>query len=297
MTSSEAFVILSKVKTKSSLKQVLDSRNDWPASITNRKKKILNLTVETFVEEARLDSLLDSNRSDATSVSTEQVALEAAKIADDARVDRKGIDKKSNIAEKGLKPLQNFIENLFKIRPKVNSRSPGGDPRISGTGAGSVIDILVKTFISIIAVGLIVLIVILVSSAIKSLRKVDEAVVEGDLMTVEEAAIPLDEWLRRGQVLIENGEYRPAIRSFYLAILLTMGEAGLIKVVRNQTNWEHFRRYQTSAFKFDQFSFHGETTTFDEVWYGSKTPTLELALQMQSSYSMLLSLIQERKKG
>ena len=77
-----------------------------------------------------------------------------------------------------------------------------------------------------------------------------------------------DAWLSEADALIAQGRFREAVRGLYVAGLLRFDEAGVARFDRNQTNWEHLRRIESSPKTPTGTETREATGRFDRVWYG-----------------------------
>jgi len=74
---------------------------------------------------------------------------------------------------------------------------------------------------------------------------------------------------RRAQALAEGGDNRAAVRYLYLAALLHLEEAGLLRYDRSLTNREYLRVLASRPELADRL--RGVVEVFDRVWYGFET--------------------------
>ena len=79
-----------------------------------------------------------------------------------------------------------------------------------------------------------------------------------------------DEHLDEAALLAREGKHRQALRSLYLATLVSLDRRGLITFDPSLTNWQYIRTMPRSE-KRDQFGTF--TELFDYKWYGEETTT------------------------
>lgn len=77
-----------------------------------------------------------------------------------------------------------------------------------------------------------------------------------------------DEWIENADALAAQGKYREAVRSLYLASMVRLDEAGVIQIRRGETNWEHYRQYESSSRRPLALDMERPTRQFDLIWYG-----------------------------
>jgi len=92
-------------------------------------------------------------------------------------------------------------------------------------------------------------------------RVAEEAGVGDEALTAEAAS-------RRAQTLAEGGDNRAAVRYLYLAALLHLEEAGLLRYDRSLTNREYLRSLAAAGRPELADRLRGVVEVFDRVWYG-----------------------------
>ena len=86
-----------------------------------------------------------------------------------------------------------------------------------------------------------------------------------------------DEWLAMATRLLDAGNLRLAMRALYLAVLASLGEAGLITINRARSNLDYQRELTRRArgnAKLLQ-TFRGLVTAFERTWYGDHSMSRE----------------------
>ncbi|RMG23515.1 MAG: DUF4129 domain-containing protein [Armatimonadetes bacterium] len=114
----------------------------------------------------------------------------------------------------------------------------------------------------------------------------------GGLLEEGEELLSTDEWLERAQSLESQGAYREAVRCLYLAVLLRLDEAGIVRFDRYETNWEHLRRIERAPAP-GSVRYRWLTQQFDLVWYGEREATPELCRQFRQEYETLMAGLKE----
>jgi len=283
----EAYEMLKGAKSKAEINKILESRKDWSEKVNANKSQLKSGRTPTeFLETARRDSLLDPSPVQTTKG---KPTNSPADIIKNNRIDTSPSGKESNIGSKAFKSLGEYLTNLLP-KPQRSSGSDASGLQIIGT----LLQFLMYSVLGVLILGCLYLIFKLIMGISLRKRSKESKIEIGELMSEVEANIPLDEWLSRGEKLIAEGKYREAIRCYYLAMLLRMGEANLVKIVRNQTNWEHLKRYQSNPNRLRDFDFHTQTMYFDQVWYGNSVAEISLATQFQSDYTSLLTSIKDQ---
>ncbi len=83
--------------------------------------------------------------------------------------------------------------------------------------------------------------------------------------------LPEDGWIRLGREMLERGEFRLALRAFYLASLAHLAAKNLIRIARFKSNREYERELRRRAHAFpDLISiFDDNLSTLERIWYGT----------------------------
>ena len=97
--------------------------------------------------------------------------------------------------------------------------------------------------------------------------------------------LPEDGWTTLGRELLARGEFRLALRAFYLASLAHLAERNLVSLARFKSNRDYERELQRRAHAFpDLQTVFGEiVSAFDRVWYGRHEVTVELVAQFAAN--------------
>jgi hypothetical protein len=82
--------------------------------------------------------------------------------------------------------------------------------------------------------------------------------------------LPEDDWTRLGREYWEKGEFRLALRAFYLASLASLAAGGLITIARSKSNRDYERELLRRGHAHPALpALFGENVrVFDRVWYG-----------------------------
>ncbi|MEO8429113.1 MAG: DUF4129 domain-containing protein [Verrucomicrobiota bacterium] len=96
--------------------------------------------------------------------------------------------------------------------------------------------------------------------------------------TVAADQLSEDGWIRLGRQLLERGEFRIALRAFYLASLAHLAERELITIARFKSNHEYERELRRRAHALPELTavFEQSVTVFERVWYGLHDVNAEL---------------------
>lgn len=111
------------------------------------------------------------------------------------------------------------------------------------------------------------------------------------VLSEDEEALSSDEWLVRARELEAKGEFREAVRCLYLAVLLRLDEAAILRFVRHETNWEHLKRYERAQRQLTDFDLRTLTKLFDRVWYGQIVEGPRDVQLVRDTYTALLETL------
>ncbi len=101
--------------------------------------------------------------------------------------------------------------------------------------------------------------------------------------------LPEDGWTTLARELLARGEFRLALRAFYLASLAHLAERNLVSLARFKSNRDYERELQRRAHAFPhlQTVFGENVSAFDRVWYGRYEATGELVTQFAANVERL----------
>jgi hypothetical protein len=97
--------------------------------------------------------------------------------------------------------------------------------------------------------------------------------------------LPEDGWTKLARELLEGGEFRLAMRAFYLASLSHLAARHLISIARFKSNRDYERELRRRAYSFpDLLSVFGDNVfAFERIWYGMHEVSRELVNQFASN--------------
>jgi hypothetical protein len=101
--------------------------------------------------------------------------------------------------------------------------------------------------------------------------------------------LPEDGWTKLARELLERGEFRLAMRAFYLAGLAGLAERNLITIARFKSNRDYERELRRRAHSFPELLavFGDNVSRFERIWYGMHEASRELALQFANNLEKL----------
>lgn len=82
--------------------------------------------------------------------------------------------------------------------------------------------------------------------------------------------LPTDRWLRLAVELMENGDYRSALRAFYLSVISVLADGNRLAPARHKSNQDYYRELAQRAHAEPEVLqvFHRCLISFERAWYG-----------------------------
>lgn len=80
--------------------------------------------------------------------------------------------------------------------------------------------------------------------------------------------LPGDSWMQLGRELLDKGEFRLALRAFYLSSLALLADEGLIRLARYKSNRDYLRELGRRQLKDIPDVFKAHASFFEQGWYG-----------------------------
>jgi hypothetical protein len=176
-------------------------------------------------------------------------------------------------------------DEISRLWPNPGSPS---NPAGGVSGWQSALQILLLVLIVAIAAFLAVLVLRLWRRRRRPREVVAEAVVATPDLNDENVAadqLPEDEWLRIAREMMTRGNYRLALRAYYLAGLAHLAAREMIAIAIFKSNREYESELvrKARALPEVQSAFSQNVTLFDRVWYGLHEVTQEGLAQFQSN--------------
>jgi len=95
----------------------------------------------------------------------------------------------------------------------------------------------------------------------------------------------LERFLREA---LARGDFPQALRIYYLQVIKSLSESGLILWSREKTNRDYLREMRTNPLSLD---FQHVTHTFERVWYGNTALNQEEFTQLEPAFKALIAQI------
>jgi hypothetical protein len=200
----------------------------------------------------------------------------------------------NSVGEFVRKSAKNVFEWLGKLMRRLFSNRQTSSSSSSGTGWITSLQVLLY----VLAAAVIIALAIFIIRLVRNRQKHPIATATGEAIepvpdltdeNVRADQLPEDGWTRLARELLERGEFRLAMRAFYLAGLAHLATRNLISIARFKSNREYERELRRRAHAIPNLPTQfGETiSNFERVWYGTHEATLDLAQQFAGSVDKL----------
>jgi hypothetical protein len=189
--------------------------------------------------------------------------------------------------------FQAAVEWLGKWLRKLFTRPSPDGPRSSGYGWILGLEILLYTLLAAVVVGLAVLAIRLLQARRKAPAHIASLAMPATPDLSDEGLgaeqLPESGWAELGQELLRRGEFRLALRAFYLASLANLADRNLISLARFKSNRDYERELRRRGHTFPELLqvFSENLSTFERSWYGLHEVGSELVNQFAANVERL----------
>jgi small-conductance mechanosensitive channel len=179
--------------------------------------------------------------------------------------------------------LGKMLRKLFS-RPQAFSSGAGS----SGYGWIMSVEILLYSLVAIVIAALTIFLYRVWHGRRASPTAVAEAILPVPDMADENVRadqLPEDGWTKLARELLERGEFRLAMRAFYLASLSHLAAQNLISIARFKSNRDYERELRRRAHSFPNLlSVFGDNVfAFERIWYGMHEANRDLVNQFAAN--------------
>jgi hypothetical protein len=188
-----------------------------------------------------------------------------------------------NLIRKWLSAVFDWIRWMLRKLFGGRSYSGGG----SGSGYGWIMSL--NMLLYALVAGVVVALAILIYRIWRGQRQAAPPVVSEAIQPVPDVAdenigadqLPEDGWTRLARELLQRGEFRLAMRAFYLASLAHLATRNLISLARFKSNRDYERELQRRAHAIPGLvpMFGENISVFERIWYGRHEATGEVVNQ------------------
>lgn len=178
----------------------------------------------------------------------------------------------------GSENRNNPSSNNNTTPPKSTSSSPSWNPNLSG------LSWLGWLLMIVFGAALVALIVYLIMNS-KGSSGAKKVTIDDYFEDMAPSEIPLTELQRRLKESLNSGDYRGAVRIYYLFILKDLSEKKWIFWEREKTNM-HYLREMSGKVEFDDFN--KSISYFEVIWYGKREIDQSQFNTIQPNFTNLL---------
>jgi hypothetical protein len=199
-------------------------------------------------------------------------------------------DKAGNLIRSWAKGAFEWLQKLLR---SFHPRPRNVAPSTPGTGWITSLQVLLYVLAAAVIIALAIFIIRLVRDRWDPVpTATSEAIAPvPDLMdeNIRADQLPEDGWTKLARELLERGEFRLAMRAFYLASLAHLATRNLISIARFKSNREYERELRRRAHAIPNLpAMFGDTiSSFERVWYGTHEATPDLAQQFAGTVDKL----------
>jgi hypothetical protein len=178
--------------------------------------------------------------------------------------------------------VREFLDWLDKWLRKLFHHQPDVSPENSTSGYGWIM--AVEVLLYALVAGAVAALVIFLYRVWRGRRKSPATVAEAifplpDLAdeNIRADQLPEDGWTKLARELLERGEFRLAMRAFYLASLAHLAGRNLISIARFKSNRDYEQELRRRAHSFQNLPaiFGDNLLAFERIWYGMHEVTRE----------------------
>ena len=185
--------------------------------------------------------------------------------------------------------LGDLLGKLFRHRRTASA------PENSGDGWIMSLQLLLYGLLAVVAA----VVAVFIYRIWRDRRRSPAAVASEPIQTVPDITdenvradqLPEDGWTKLARELLERGEFRLAMRAFYLASLSHLAARNLISIARFKSNRDYERELRRRGHSFpDLLSVFGDNIfCFERIWYGMHEVNLDLVNQFASNVEKIKS--------
>jgi uncharacterized protein DUF4129 len=177
----------------------------------------------------------------------------------------------SDFLRKCVKGVFDWLDKV--LRKLLGNRSPSPSRPGSGEGWITASQLLIFVLLAAVVCTLVILIYRLLWQRRQPTLTASEPIQPVPDLADENVGadqLPEDGWTKLARELLERGEFRLAMRAFYLASLAHLAERNLISIARFKSNHDYERELRRRAHSFPDLlaTFGDNLTLFERIWYG-----------------------------
>ncbi|UDQ98727.1 hypothetical protein AAEX28_01250 [Lentisphaerota bacterium WC36G] len=200
-----------------------------------------------------------------------------------------------------LDDMNILVKNFFKsildwFESKNNSPSPADSMNFWAKN-----EALFKSLATIFVLILIVAVVVLIIIKLVNMKKNSRALTQTEHLSmkvdlekedVTADVLKLNEWLALAVDLEKKGEFRLALRAYYLYVIALLSEADFVIIKKGKTDLEYLRELKNKHHVTCKFikPFSDGLNIFQQEWYGHFTDSKEIVQLFKDSTRIIFKL-------
>jgi len=195
---------------------------------------------------------------------------------------------------KWARAVGDWMEKLFNKQSSRSSPTPSRSGSVGpGFAAGSRMLLYVLIVLAVVALGYLLY-------RLWRNRRLEQEIVEASpIQPVPDLAdenvgaeqLPEDEWTRLARELLAKGEFRLALRAYYLSSLAYLAQRQLITLAKFKSNRDYERELLRRGHALAEIPtmFAANVSEFDRVWYGNHAVDGEIVGRFASNVERIRS--------
>lgn len=193
---------------------------------------------------------------------------------------------------KALQKVGNWIDKFFEwLNGLFQSKKPEEKPAVSSGWDFEWLYAFLWVLLGLVACALALLIFRLWKARDRTVVLAQPVFVKPDVADekVTGNELPVDGWLQMAQELLEKGDFRLALRAFYLAGLAALAAQRLLTIAKFKSTMDYERELGRRAHSLPALlsAFHENGLAFDRGWYGDHEVTREYVQGFAVNYERI----------
>jgi hypothetical protein len=204
----------------------------------------------------------------------------------------KFLDKVSSMVRKWVNAGLDWLDKMLRKLFQRKLESGGG-----GSGEGWMVTL--QLFLYVLVAAAVIALVVLLFRVWQKRRQLSGVVASEAIQPLPDLAdenvgadeLPEDGWTKLARELLERGEFRLAMRAFYLASLAQLAQRNLLQIARFKSNRDYERELRRRGHSFPTLLtvFGDNVSVFERIWYGMYDVNRELVNEFAANVERMRS--------